>query len=214
MQSDSQLGEVPFTVNPLQRADNDKDNDKKTMMTRISELVSLKKNPSGGSTIPQTTEEDRFVHELAESVDLDSLKSQNKDVLVHGCRTFSPSESGSMSWPITKAIRSQKWVSFEERRDVVDFLVTSGQSSLEGAIVFAAWCGQVDLILHILNKYKTVDVNGRVPRDCRGVDGVGNGETVLHGALFVGQKELVKTLVQEYGADVNAPYDDLTYGKC
>ena len=46
---------------------------------------------------------------------------------------------------------------------------------------------------------------------CLGVDGTGNGETVLHSSLFTGKDELVKTLITDHKGDVNSRYEDDIY---
>jgi hypothetical protein len=155
------------------------------------------------------------IHIAATNLDLEGLKllqqTLPKEEVEDACQTFSPNDNGCLTLAITKAIRTVAAGLIERRIEVVDLLVEMG-SPLDGAVVFAAWCGHVELILHILEKYKQVEVDGRVPKLCRNVDGIGNGETALHGLLFIGQKELVKTLITEYGADVNSPYQDSTYG--
>jgi hypothetical protein len=83
-----------------------------------------------------------------------------------------------LTWAITNAVRSlaKDEVCVRTRRlACVDFLVKHG-SSLNGALVFAAWRGNEDLVRHLLEHHKDkVNVDGRVPRQNRNVDGTGNG---------------------------------------
>jgi hypothetical protein len=60
---------------------------------------------------------------------------------------------------------------------------------------------------HLLEVHNA-PVNGRVPTANRNVDGTGNGETCIHGALIMGHYEIVKKLILDHNAGVNEAYDE------
>ena len=152
------------------------------------------------------TSEDPRVHDLAEKLDLEALKALPADVLRQESHTVSTNRHGYLTWAITNAVRSEEpGKTTRERIEVVDYLVQH-HCSLEGALVFAAWRGHTELIQHLIKVHK-VKVDGRVPSRLRGVDGTGNGETAIHGALIMKNNQLVKDLIVKHNANVNEAYD-------
>jgi ankyrin repeat protein len=178
--------------------------------------TSLKQLESTLEELPQSFDE-HSVHTASQELRLDLLEqlyNQNPSQFRRACQSKSFDIYGYSTLPITKAIRTachaKKGGDEKAREDIrihiVDLLLLAG-SPAEGQIVFAGWKGHSDLVYHLLEKHK-VDVNGRVPMQHRNVEGTGNGETVLHGSLMGGNDDLVKTLIKNYNADINAVYKD------
>ena len=134
-----------------------------------------------------------------------------KEAVQKEANTFTVNSHGSFTWAITKAVRTNTLAPPERRVQVIGFLVAHGQC-LDGALIFAAWQGHDHLVEHILYEHSAlVDVNGRVPAHNRNIDGVGNGETCINAAQKVGKTALVRSLLENHGADVNADYKDDMY---